>query len=116
MPRKQQLYPMLKTLLIQRIFSIPRGTLLIVLQDFLLDLQSMFDRLVDLTEPICQRIDPNLASITIFDTSEIEAWVIENNPKYANRIIKQLKAFAKANNFDKNYDPYKAVRMIQHLQ
>ena len=39
--------------------------------------------------------DSNLASMSIFDTSGIEAWVTENNPKYANRIIKQLKAFAK---------------------
>ena len=69
----------------------------------------MFDHLVDLTEPICQKLDPALASMTIFDTSGIEAWVTENNPKYANRIIKQLKAFAKAHNFDKNYDPYKAA-------
>ena len=65
--------------------------------------------LVDITEPICQRIDSNLASMSIFDTSGIEAWVTENNPKYANRIIKQLKAFAKAHNFDKNFDPYKAA-------
>lgn len=98
-PRKHQLYPMLKTLLIQRIFSIPTDTLLIAFlkysqelrdfcgfdvvpdaskftrfkQDFLLDLQSLFDHLVDLTEPICQRIDSNLASMTIFDTSGIEA-------------------------------------------
>ncbi len=69
----------------------------------------MFDHLVDITEPICQRIDSNLASMSIFDTSGIEAWVTENNPKYANRIIKQLKAFAKAHNFDKNFDPYKAA-------
>jgi hypothetical protein len=47
--------------------------------------------------------------MTIFDISGIEAWGTENNPKYANRIIKQLKAFAKANNFDKSYDPYKAA-------
>ena len=47
--------------------------------------------------------------MTIFDTSGIEAWETENNPKYANRIIKQLKAFAKANNLDKSYDPYKAA-------
>ena len=65
-PRKHQLYPMLKALLLQRIFSIPTDTLL--------------------TEPICQK----LAGMTIFDTSGIEAWVTENNPKYANRIIKQL--------------------------
>ncbi|OAA89299.1 hypothetical protein WY13_01672 [Clostridium ljungdahlii] len=34
--------------------------------------------------------------MTIFDTSGIEAFVTENNPKYANRIIKQLKTFKKA--------------------
>lgn len=134
-PRKHQLYPMLKALLIQRIFSIPTDTLLIIFlkysqelrdfcgfdivpdaskltrfkQDFLLDLQSMFDHMVDLTEPICQRLDPNLASMTIFDTSGIEAWVTENNPKYANRIIKQLKTFKKANHLNDSYDPYKAA-------
>lgn len=47
--------------------------------------------------------------MTIFDSSGIEAWVTENNPKYANRIIKQLKAYAKAMHFDENYDPYKAT-------
>ena len=134
-PRRHLLYPMLKALLLQLIFSIPTTSLLIVFlkysqelrnfcgfdvvpdaskftrfkQDFLLDLQSMFDHLVDLTEPICQRIDLEKASMTLFDTSGIEAWVTENNPKYANRIIKQLKAYAKANNFDKDYDPYKAA-------
>ena len=134
-PRKHQLYPMLKALLLQRIFSIPTDTLLIVFlkysqelrdfcgfdvvpdgskftrfkQDFLLDLQSMFDHLVDLTEPICQKLNPALADMTIFDTSGIEAWVMENNPKYANRIIKQLKAFKKSHNLDDSYDPYKAA-------
>ena len=53
----------------------------------------MFDYMVDLTEPICQKLDPHLTSIHIFDTSGIEAWVTENSPKYANRIIRQLKAF-----------------------
>jgi len=134
-PRKHKLYPMIKALLIQRIFSIPTDTLLIIFlkysqelrdfcgfdvvpdpskftrfkQDFLLDLQSMFDHMVDLTEPICQRLDPALASMTIFDTSGIEAWVTENNPKYANRIIKQLKTFKKTNHLDDSYDPYKAA-------
>lgn len=134
-PRKHQLYPLLKALLLQRIFSIPTDSLLIVFlkysqelrnfcglnvvpdpskitrfkQNFLSDLQSMFDNLVDLTEPICQALDSKLAYMTLFDTSGIEAWVTENNPKYANRVIKQLKAFAKAHNFDNNYDPYKAA-------
>ncbi len=69
----------------------------------------MFDHLVDLTEPICQKLNPALASMTIFDTSGIEAWVAENNPKYANRIIKQLKAFKQSHNLDDSYDPYKAA-------
>ena len=81
---------MLKALLIQCIFSIPTDTLLIIFlkysqelrdfcgfdivldaskftrfkQDFLPDLQSMFDHLVDLTEPICQKVDPYLAAMT----------------------------------------------------
>lgn len=106
-PRKHQLYPMLKAFLIQRIFSIPTDSLLIVFlkyslelrdfcgfdvvpdaskftrfkQDFLLDLQSLFDRLVDLTELICQRIDSAKSSMLLFDTSGIEVWVTENNPK-----------------------------------
>ena len=45
----------------------------------------------------------------LFDTSGIEAWVTENNPKYANRIIKQLKAFKKANALEDSFDPYKAA-------
>ena len=127
--RKYPLNAMLWALIIQRLFSIPTDSLLLVFlrysrhlrefcgftkvpdaskitrfkQDFLQDLQSVFDNLVDVTEPICQDIDSNLASMLLFDTSGIEAYVIENNPKYANRIIKQLKAYAKANNFNGSY-------------
>ena len=134
-PRRHLLYPMLKALLLQLIFLIPTTPLLIIFlkfsqelrdfcgfdvvpdaskftrfkQDFLSDLQSMSDHLVDLTEPICQRIDLEKASMTLFDTSGIEAWVTENNPKYANRIIKQLKSFKKANGLDDSFDPYKAA-------
>ena len=133
--RKYPLQALLWALIIQRIFSIPTDQLLLTFlayskplrdfcgfskvpdaskitrfkQDFLDDLQLVFDNLVDLTEPICQAIDSSKADMTIFDSSGIEAFVTENNPKYANRIIKQLKAFAKVNHFDKNYDPYKAA-------
>ena len=69
----------------------------------------MFDHLVDLTEPICHCIDTQKASMLLFDTSGIEAWVTESNPKYANRIIKQLKAFKKAKEMDDSFDPYKAI-------
>lgn len=134
-PRKHLLYPLLRALLLQLIFSIPTTSLLIVFlkysrelrdfcgfdvvpdaskftrfkQDFLPDLQSMFSRLVDLTEPVCQKIDKEKASMVLFDTSGIEAWVTENNPKYANSIIKQLKTFKKAKGLDDSYDPYKAA-------
>ena len=133
--RKYPLYGFLWALIIQKIFSIPTDSLLLVFlhysrhlrefcgfdkipdaskitrfkQDFLDDIQLVFDRLADLTEPICQAIDPVKADMTIFDSSGIEAWVTENNPKYANRIIKQLKAYAKKHNFDDHYDPYKAA-------
>ena len=133
--RKYPLNAFLWALIIQRIFSIPTDSLLLVFlrysrhlrefcgfdkvpdaskitrfkQDFLDDIQSVFQQLVDLTEPICQNIDPSKAAMTIFDSSGIEAWVSENNPKYANRIIRQLKAYAKAMHFDDGYDPYKAA-------
>jgi len=63
-PRKHPLYPMIKVLLIQRIFSIPTDTLLIIFLKYSQE-QSMFDHLVDITEPICQRIDSNLASMSM---------------------------------------------------
>ncbi len=133
--RKYPLQAFLWALIIQRIFSIPTDQLLLTFlayskplrefcgfnkipdaskitrfkQQFLLDLQSVFDNLVDITEPICQVIDSEKADMTIFDSSGIEAFVQENNPKYANRIMKQLKAYAKAKGYNKSYDPYKAA-------
>lgn len=118
-PREYKLHPMLWALITQKIFSIPTNTLLITFlkysselrdfcgfnkvsdvskftrfrQDFLIDLQTVFDDLVDVTEPICKKIDEVKASIIISDTSGIEAFVTKNNPKYANKIIKQLKYF-----------------------
>jgi len=127
------LYSMLWALILQKIFSIPTDSLLLIFlqysselrefcgfdkvpdpskitrfkQDFLPDLQSMFHNLVDITEPICQKIDLHKATMLIFDTSGIEAYVTENNPKYAHRIIKQLKALKKVHNLGNSYDPYK---------
>ena len=133
--RKYPLQAFLWALIIQRIFSIPTDQLLLTFlayskplrefcgfskvpdaskitrfkQDFLDDLQLVFDNLVDVTEPICQAIDSAKADMTIFDSSGIEAFVTENNPKYANRIIRQLKAYAKTHGFNESYDPYKAA-------
>lgn len=87
--RKYSLESMLWALIIQRIFSIPTDSLLLTFlhysrhlrqfcgfdkvpdaskitrfkQDFCDDLQIVFDRLVDLTEPVCQQIDPYLANM-----------------------------------------------------
>jgi hypothetical protein len=141
-PRDYSLHSMLWALIIQKIFSIPTDTLLITFlnyskvlrdfcgftkvpdgskitrfkQDFVSDLETMFNSLVDITEPICQQIDAHKASMTIFDSSGIEAYVTENNPKYLNTIIKQIKYFKKSNNIDNSYDPYKAayVKMPSH--
>ena len=64
----------------------------------------MFKQMVDYTESICQLIDSSLANILTFDTSGIELFVLENNPKTLNALIKKLKTFYK----DKpEVDPYK---------
>lgn len=72
----------------------------------------MSDNLINITEPIYQSIDAHKASMTIFDTSEIEAFVTENNPKSTNKIIKQLKAYKKNVGLDKSYDPYKVAYKV----
>lgn len=64
----------------------------------------MFQRMVDYTESICQLIDSSLAQMLAFDTSGIELYVAENNPKTLNALIKKLKVFYK-NKLD--VDPYK---------
>ena len=53
-------------------------------QDFCDHIRDVFERLVDLTEPICRKMDAALADLLIFDTTGIESYVAENNPKYPN--------------------------------
>lgn len=134
-PREYPLHAMLWALIIQKIFSIPTDALLLTFlsyspslrrfcgfkklpdpskitrfkQDFVDDLQIVFDRLVDMTEPICQEIDPRLASMTIYDSTGIEAYVKENNPKFLNSMIRSMAAFAKAKGLDEGFDPHKAA-------
>ena len=134
-PRVYPLTAFIWALIIQRLFSIPTDTLLLLFlrysswlrefcgfekvpdaptltrfkQDFADDLKVMFDELVDLTEPICQDIDEGLASMSIFDTSGIEAYVRENNPKFIDTLIRGLKSWKKAKGLDDSFDPYKAA-------
>lgn len=130
---RNRVYPLhgfLTAFILQKIFSIPTDSLLLLflrlckeLRDFCgftkvsdASLMSrfkhdfepyiglMFQRMVNYTEPICQMIDSPLAQMLTFDTSGIELFVTENNPKTLNALIKKLKAFYK----DKpNIDPYK---------
>lgn len=123
---RNRLYPlesMLSSLLLQKILGIPTVSLLIIFltlckeardfcgftsvpdnsqftrfkQDFVCDINKLFNHLVDVTEPLCHEIDSKLASMIAFDTSGIEAYVTENNPKFANSIIKKLKRAYKNN-------------------
>ena len=126
-------YPLkgfLSALILQKILTIPTDSLLISLlslcrelcdfcgftkvpdapmftrfkQTFIPQLELMFSKMVDYTEPICQAIDSTLSSILTLDTSGVELYVKENNPKYLNTLIKQLKTYYKNN---PNVDPYK---------
>ena len=116
--------------ILQKIFSIPTGSLLILLPHICKELRDfcgfskvpdaplfsrfklgfadhialMFQRMVDYTEPICQAVDASLASMLTFDTSGIELYVSENNPKTLNSLIRRLKAYYKNN---PDVDPYK---------
>ncbi|WP_010252466.1 transposase, partial [Acetivibrio cellulolyticus] len=119
--RKYSLSSMLSALVLQKILGIPTVSLLIIFlnlchearefcglpdvphnsqftrfkQDFVIYLENFFNHLVDITEPICQEINTTLASTIAYDTSGIETFVTENNPKFINSIIKKLKAFYK---------------------
>lgn len=133
-PRGYSLVSLLSILIIQRIFSIPTDTLLLTFlkyskglrvfcglskvpdasiitrfkQKFKNDLQLLFDSLIDLTEPILQEMDADKASMSVFDTTGIEAYVAEINPKYTNRKIGQWKSWAKAKGLE-SFNPYKAT-------
>lgn len=115
---RKRLYPLtgfLSALILQKIFSIPTDSLLILFlsickelrdfcgfskvpdaplftrfrQNFESFIELMFRQMVDFTEPICQLIDSSLAQILTFDTSAIELFVTKNNPKTLNARIKK---------------------------
>ena len=129
-PRGCSLYGYISALVLQKIFNIPTDTLLILIlnfsfelrqfcgidkvpdsskwtrfkQDFADYLQEMFIALVDVTEPICNKINPELANMLSYDTSAVESYVSENNPKCLNSTINKLKAYYKFNGIDKSND------------
>lgn len=129
-PRGCSLYGYISALILQKIFNIPSDALLILIlnlssevrlfcgidkvpdaskwtrfkQDFANYLQEMFIALVDVTEPICNKINPELANMLSYDTSAIESYVTENNPKCLNSTINKLKAYYKFKGIDKSND------------
>lgn len=60
-------------------------------------------------EPIYQAMDAAKIDMTIFDSSDMEAFIQENNPKYADRIIRQLRAYMKTLDKNSGFDPHKAT-------
>ena len=128
--REYPLHGFISSLILQKILSIPTDSLLITLlhlskelrvfcgfnkipdaskftrfkQDFLSLIEQLFNYLVDYTEPICQAIDSLLASTIAFDTTGIEVYVTENNPKTLNALVKRLKSTYKNK---PGVDPYK---------
>ena len=100
---RSRLYPLtgfLSALILQKIFSIPTDSLLILFLNLCKEfrdfcgfskvpdaplftrfklgfadyIELMFQQMVDYTEPICQQIDSSLAQILTFDTSGIELY------------------------------------------
>jgi hypothetical protein len=122
-PREYSLESFLRFFILQKILGIPFDSLLLNIlelsrelrefcgfekvpdasnitrfrQDFAGYLKLMFDRLVEVTEPICREIDFKKADYLIYDTTGIEANVAENNPKFLNAKLNQTKKAAKKN-------------------
>lgn len=131
-PRKYPLVAFLKSLVLQKIFGYVNDSVLLVTlhhsremrkfcgfqkvpdaakltrfkQDFLPYIMEVFERLVELTEPICQEMDAELAGCLIYDTTGIESYVTENNPKFFSSKLRQAKTMAKAN---PDMNPYQTM-------
>jgi len=71
-------------------------------QDFCEHIRILFERLVDITEPICRKMDTALADMLIYDTTGIESYVAENNPKFLQSREQQAKYISRLN---PSYDP-----------
>ncbi|NSB14140.1 hypothetical protein [Clostridium beijerinckii] len=88
-------------------FSLPKDSLLILFLKYSKELRDFYE--FTKVPNTLEFTHFNLAYISIFNTSGIKAYITENNPLFAHRIIVQLNAYAKAMNFDKNYTPYKTA-------
>lgn len=66
-------------------------------QDFVHYIEKVFEKLVEVTEPICRELDAKKSDYLIYDATGIEAYVAENNPKFLNAKLSQAKKYAKNN-------------------
>lgn len=131
-PRKYPLVAFLKGLVLQKVFGYVNDSVLLVTlrhsremrefcgfqkvpdaakltrfkQDFLPYIMEVFEQLVEQTEPICREMDAELADSLIYDTTGIESYVRENNPKFFSSKLRQAKLMAKTN---PDTEPYRAV-------
>jgi len=71
-------------------------------QDFCEYIRDVFERLVDRTEQICAEMDKALADMLIYDTTGIESYVAENNPKFMGKMAARSRSIAK---MDPSFDP-----------
>ena len=120
-PRKYSLTSMISALIIKAILSITDTSLFITILNlsselrtlcgfttvpnasqfsrfkitFEKDLETFFHSLVELTEPLCREINSELSNILIVDTTGIEAYVKENNPKLFDNLLRQAKKLEK---------------------
>ena len=120
-PRKYSLTSMISALIIKAILSIADTSLFITILNlsselrtlcgfttvpnasqfsrfkitFEKDLETFFHSLVELTEPLCREINSELSNILIVDTTGIEAYVKENNPKLFDNLLRQAKKLEK---------------------
>lgn len=72
--------------------------------DFITNIQDFFNHLVDITEPICQQLNSKLSKIIIADTTGINTYAKENNPKFFETLLRTGKSAKKVNS---TVNPYK---------
>lgn len=62
------------------------------------EIEEFFHSMVDLTEPVCRAIDSEASKTLIIDTTGIEVYVTENNPKFFASIQKRIENYHKSRN------------------
>ena len=121
-PREYSLVSFMKFFILQKLIGLTDSTMLTVLQfcselrafcefdkvpdaakitrfrqDFVKYIKLVFDNLVEITDPICREINEKKADYLDYDTTGIEAYVGENNPKFINTKLKRAKKYSKSN-------------------